>query len=446
MGDVHDVFMELEPPVDEAAVNAYAGKRPADVVRICASENRAFGAVERAYCSQYFSEQFALIEADMAIAASEAYDPMFEGMDMSEPLPAYLQAQKDMYAQIDTDFFGRTCGVIDEYIDAAESLKKLDGVKNDSVYDGLVDDHTFITLRENGLPYSASRENCVPSDIVKAALAEGRTTLDQKESRECDLYVMHKITESKLNDRLCLKSKGQEERARYEMASMLSEIAEAQTLLNDKTPDGVAPYSILSYETVKDLRKVGFDYGIKGMSAESLLDVSQMFPEDMVACAEEAGIKWDSSMQRRMDACIMNAEEKSRSMDPDEFVGRVIKAERMAAASDSNIFDRAVPDGVFHNGSKVSLYTATGRASLERLNYDELSKAEFEDYLAGLRDEHVSDKQKDSVSLDAVDSSRNPGSNKKFQARHNEPVVTGVRCIFNKPEFSSPDDSAGYER
>lgn len=381
--------------VNEDAVRAYAGKKPADVVGICISAKKPFTDVERAYCSQYFAEQFALIDADESLLMSYKNDPAFEGLDPEalangDFIPAYAQERKDMYDNVDCDFAGRAEVLFDEFVEASDMLKKSEQFSDWFPKGQLVDDTTLRTLRDNGLPYSATLEYqdspYTPSQLVKATLEGGDYKLQWADSYACDKYVKDALR--------TLKSDNGVE-AQHQFEALLDDVKSGQMLLNDKTPAYIKPYSVLSYTVVQELREAGFDYGIKGMSAESLCDVYELMPKEMVACAEDAGINWDETMRRRMDSWIMN-NGPEQGYDKDAFVDYVLEAERMAGASTSAVFEQSVSDGVFANGSKVQLYSHDVKEILDRAGYEERSKVMFDDYLKGMAERHV--KQPEAVS------------------------------------------------
>ncbi len=80
-------------------------------------------------------------------------------------------------------------------------------------------------------------------------------------------------------------------------------------------------------------------------------------------------------------------------MEPAEVVDKVLAAEKIAGASTSNVFERGVADGTFHNGSKVRLYGDETAKQLGKMGYEERSKQSFDDYLDGLRERHGTVKQ-----------------------------------------------------
>ena len=120
--------------INEDAVRAYAGKMPIDVVGECIDAGKPFTDVERAYCSQYFTEQFALLDADEEFIKSYDSDPVFYGLDVrrmlenGEPLPAYAQERQDMYDKIDSDFAGRAESLIGDFMEAYDLMKNAEQV------------------------------------------------------------------------------------------------------------------------------------------------------------------------------------------------------------------------------------------------------------------------------------------------------------------------------
>lgn len=386
--------------INEDAVRAYAGKTPIDVVGECIDAGKPFTDVERAYCSQYFTEQFALLDADEEFIKSYDSDPAFDGLDVKhmlgngEPLPAYAQERQDMYDKIDSDFAGRAESLIGDFMEAYDLMKNAEPVPGRFSCDGLVDEGTMRLLLDNGLPYSATLPKqdgpYMPSQLAMATVEGGAYKMQWADAYMCNVHVHNTLSNLGFHDdngKPSFASPEAEADARRQVSELLDDVKVGQALLNDKTPGGVAPYSMLCYNTVEELRELGFDYDIKGMSEESLCDIYQLTPEQLVACAEDAGIKWGDSMQGHMDQWISD---NGFLQDADaDFVDSVLKAERMAGASTSGIFERRVPDGAFPNGSKVQLYGDRSREILEQFGYDERSKDMFDDYLKDMAKRHT---------------------------------------------------------
>lgn len=417
--------------INEDAVRAYAGKTPIEVVGACIDVGKPFTDVERAYCSQYFTEQFAMLDADEELVRSYGNDPVFEGLDVQhmlangEPLPAYAQERQDMYDKVDSDFAGRTVALIDDFVEAYDLMRNAEQVPGQFSGSGLVDEGTLRLLLDNGLPRSMTLPKqdgpYMPSQLAMATVEGGDYKMQWTDAYMCNTHVSNTICSLGFHDddgKPGFATPEDEAAARKQLGELLNDVKVGQELLNDKTPAGVAPYSMLCYNTVKDLHELGFDYDIKGMSAESLCDIYGLTPEEMVSCAEEAGIKWDDSMQARMDRWISD-NGFSRDAGAEDFVDSVLKAERMAGASTSGVFERRVADGAFPNGSKVQLYGSKSREILDQFGYEERSKEMFDDYLKDMAQRHT-------------------GASVETLARSD-------REIRNKPNFMAEDGHDGMQ-